>query len=450
MMKLIKRWAPVIIVIPLFLPFLHPLLIPLVGVPSHLLWFTHVATTAAVTYRYGHKGALLIVPLSLSIVVACERLFGAGYWIPADWFTVLALGISSLFVNLLMVGFGLYARRITQRYQILFQELTIGVLRLDRRFIILAANPEACRILDLNEQDLTGTPVNEVLSDNVPDIQHLDEMQSWEGSIQVGPSGEQQERYVLMTALILSQPYGIQLLVVDRTMEVVQEREIGRQSKLASLGEALAGVAHEFKNPLQIISGYAELAAHTEQSSEKMRENFVKIKEQGDRMRDMVQDLLGYSRQDIETSEKVDVVELIRELMSMERIALGKRYNVVEDMQWEGTIEVSRNRIEQILLNFISNAYDSIAEKGGSTITIGTRVEGDWLEISVKDDGPGIPEDVIEKVFDPFVTTKEKGEGTGLGLAISQRFARSMDGELIAANLPAGGAAFTLRLPLKR
>jgi len=446
----LTRLVPFIAFIPLLLPLIHPLLIPVFGVASHLLWFSHAASTAVVTFNYGRKGALIIIVMSLAMVVAGERAFGNDYGSPAEWATVFALGTSTLFVNLLMVGFGLYARQITQRYQILFKELTIGVIRLDSAHKIVAINPEASRIFDLPDDQLLGLDINEILSDDVPDLKEMETMQSWNGRIRVGKTDEQLERYVLMVALALSHPHRVQLLVVDRTIEEAQEREIERQSKLSSLGEALAGVAHELKSPLQVISGYAELATHVDQSPETMRDNFIKVKEQSDRMRDMAQDLLGYSRQDEEVGETVEIGELINDIVSMEKIALGKHFSLNKDIKWDGSVVANKGRIEQILLNLISNAGDSIREKGGSTITVTTSANEEWLEISVQDDGVGISEDIIEKVFEPFATTKEKGKGTGLGLAISQRFARSMDGELVAGNTQEGGAIFTLKLPLER
>ncbi len=441
-------WEPVVVAVLLLLPFLHPVLIPLVGAPSHLAWFAHALAVALITYRYGWAGAPWIVLLSILLVIWGERTFGTGYGDPAEWATAIALGIATLLVNTLMVGFAAYARAMTRRHTLLFSELTVGVLRLDRHHVVRAVNPEASRILSVEADNLVGRPVGEGLPSNWPDIHEIEQGKGWNGTVRVGSGDEAEERHVIIFVLTLERPHAVQVLIVDRTLEVAQEQEIARQSKLASLGEALAGVAHEFKNPLQVISGYAELASHIEQDAETLRERFGKVKEQADRMNTMVQDLLGYSRRSSEDREEVDLGDLIHDVVAMERIALGKRIRLVEQIDWNGTICASASKVQQILLNFISNSADAMAEGGGTTITVRTARVDDHIEIEVSDDGPGVPEEFLDKVFQPFATTKEKGKGTGLGLAISMRFARSMEGEIVAANRSEGGASFTLQLPL--
>ncbi len=440
-------WELVLAAALLLLPLLHPLLIPLIGVPSHLTWFAHALAVALVTYRFGFAGAPWVVLLSALLVLGGERTFGTDYGIPADWATAIALTVATLAVNILMVGFAAYARAMTRRHTLLFSELTVGVVRLDRHHAVRDVNPEASRILAIPGEEMAGRPVGEVLPASWPDINEIGKT-GWNGTVRVGSGDEAEELQVIIFVLTLERPHAVQILIVDRTLEVAQEQEIARQSKLASLGEALAGVAHEFKNPLQVISGYADLAAQVEQDADTLRERFGKVSEQADRMNNMVQDLLGYSRRSSEDKEMVDLGELIGDVVAMERIALGKRIRLVEQIDWQGTICASASKVQQILLNFISNSADAMAEGGGSTITVRTAMKDDQIEIEVFDDGPGVPQEFLDKVFQPFATTKEKGKGTGLGLAISMRFAKSMEGEIIAANRPKGGASFTLQLPL--
>jgi len=441
-------WEPVLAAFALLLPMLHPMLIPVVGAPSHLAWFAHALVVAIITYRYGFRAAPWILVLSALLVFWGERTFGGGNGNPADWATAIALGVSTFAVNLLMVGFAAYARAMTRRHTLLFSELTVGVLRLDRHHIVRAVNPEAIRILAGTMDGLVGRPVTELLPQGWPDLNDIGKM-GWNGTVLVGSGEHAEERQVIIYVLTLEHPHAVQVLIVDRTMEAAQEQEIARQSKLASLGEALAGVAHEFKNPLQVISGYAQLADQAEQDADTLRDRFGKVKEQADRMDSMVQDLLGYSRRSSEEQEMVELGDVVRDVVAMQRIALGKRVRLVEQIDWEGAVCSSANKVQQILLNFISNSADAIADGTGSTITVRTGTADGSVECEVFDDGPGIPEEFFEQVFQPFATTKEKGKGTGLGLAISMRFARSMEGELVAANRPEGGASFTLRLPLE-
>lgn len=432
----------------LVLPALHPLFRPLVGAPSHLLWFVHVLAAGTAAYRFGRSGALPLFLASPILIVAGERLFGWGYGVPADWQTVIALAVSAGLLNFLMIWFGLYARRMTHRYQMLFDRVTLGVIRTDARDRIVASNPQAQRILGRGAHELEGCDIAEVLPRNAPSLKALEEAGGWTGRIRTGGERDPGLIDVVLAVIHQDDPLGHQILIVDRSMEVLQEREIQRQSKLATLGEALAGVAHEFKNPLQVIAGYAELGAMREQPAGKTQKDFATIKEQADRMRDMVQDLLGYSRPSAgaETA-RVDPAALVGKIVSMQRIALGKRVRLTEQIEWNGTLCASANRIEQILLNFISNSADAL-EGGGGRINVRLYASDDRLNIEISDNGPGIDPDFFARLFQPFATTKPEGKGTGLGLAISQRFARSMDGQIVAQNRPEGGASFTLHLPL--
>jgi len=122
-------------------PAAHPLLMPFVGVPSHLLWWVHVLPVALVTYRWGRRGAAIALPVSAVLVIVGELAFGAGYGVSADWATVWALTTALGFTNLLVVSFALYARRTARRYQVLFDAALSGVIRTDGATRVEAANP---------------------------------------------------------------------------------------------------------------------------------------------------------------------------------------------------------------------------------------------------------------------------------------------------------------------
>ncbi len=440
-----QRIVMVTVVIPFLLPLAHPLLIPWMGVPSHLLWWAHVLPVAVASYHLGRRGALAGIVVSAVTVALGERLFGSGYGVPATWLTAVTLTTGVSATHVLVAGFALYARSATRRYRTLFSVARSGLLHLDRHGHVIAANPAALELLGvswatLHRRTLTTVPGLNLL----PDIDTL-ERSPWSGAVCTDAEGAQHHLHLSVLAFPDGDSGGHQVFLVDRTTEVAQEKEIERQGRLSTLGEALAGVAHEIKNPLTVILSYAELGADSPDLPEQAREDLVLIREQAQRIRDMVQELLGFSRTRAD-SGSFEVVELIRRVLVVQRMAHGSAVRFSAEVTWEGRAAGSAAKAEQILTNLLANAADAV-ERGRGEVT--TRVEVDDLgrvRITVRDDGPGVPPDLTERIFEPFLTTKKEGEGTGLGLAISRKLAETMGGSLELDPTPNPGATFVLTL----
>lgn len=433
-------------------PVAHPLLIPLVGVPSHLLWWVHVLPVAFFTYRFGRWGALGTILFSTALVLVGERTFGAGYWAAAPWETAGSLAAALAFTNLLVGAFALYARTMTARYQLLFGGVTVGVIRTDARGRIRDANARAREILALPSARLVGRRLQALVeSPSLRSMGDLADRGGWTGRVELASDGKIPKRTLHAFVLAVQNPgrQGYQVILADRSVEVLREQELQRKSKLASLGEALAGVAHELKNPLTTIIGQAQLGLMGETSPDETDEILEIVDQQADRMKNLVDELLGFSRAD-DGSSRTAIHTLLSRIVRVQAIALRNDMELRTRLEYQGEVWASPTKVEQIALNLISNAADAIREGDGGAITVACRDDGDWVEVEVSDDGPGIPEEVLSRVFRPFVTTKPQGEGTGLGLAISRRLASSMGGKLTARNRDEGGASFVLRLRRQR
>jgi signal transduction histidine kinase len=262
----------------------------------------------------------------------------------------------------------------------------------------------------------------------------------------VGHPDDAADVHVTVAASGGDDPPGHQILFVDRTEEVLRDREIERQGRLAALGATLSGVAHELKNPLQVIGAYAELALEPGAPAGETTEALETILGQSRRMKDLIQELLGFSRRGAAKSA-VRLEELIGEILRIQRVARGRAVRFEETLRWRGEVEASGAKVEQILINLVSNAVDAVPAGQGVVEVRLMEVDGDAV-VTVADNGPGIPPDLADRIFDPFISTKPEGEGTGLGLAICRRLASSMGAELTAGNRPEGGAVFTLRIPV--
>ena len=252
----------------------------------------------------------------------------------------------------------------------------------------------------------------------------------------------------LLTTAIRSGPPadpGYHVFLVDRTPEVAQRIEIERMGQLATLGETLAGVAHELRNPLTAIIGCADMGLAERLSQAEAREVLRTIRDQAGRMKDLSDDLLGYAHPRSE-DERTAIHELVPRITRVLRIALRNRdVNLVTRVDGEGVVAARAGRIEQIVQNLVFNAAD--AARGPATITVSVYSREENIVVEVADDGPGFSEGLEDAIFEPYFTTKAENGGTGLGLAISRRLARSMGGDLTARNLSPRGAALTLIVP---
>ncbi len=427
-------------------PALHPLLIPWAGVASHLLWWVHVLPVAMLVYRYGSVALVSSIVGSVGLLVLGERLFGFGYGVPADRATIVSLSIALAFTEALVAGFALYTRRVTRGYRILFEGTENGVIRTDAEGRILEVNPAAEAVLGKSRGQMLGTRIGSIegLKD-LPPLSVIESRGGWTGSIETDEDESVRTSHYIVAAFGQDDPEGHQVILMDRTKEVAAELEWSRQRKLATLGESLAGVAHELRNPLAVIMAEIELArTDPDVSREELLESMSGIGRQAERIRGLADELLGYSRAPSgEGTVRID--KLLRRLLKIEEMVRGRAIRWEERIEWEGEVRVPELRLEQVVTNLLSNAAEAMVEGRGE---LHCRREGERIEIEVLDTGPGIPEELMDRIFSPFVTTRGDSGGTGLGLAISRRLAIAMGGTLTARNRPTGGAAFHLSLPV--
>ncbi|MDT8340545.1 MAG: ATP-binding protein [Longimicrobiales bacterium] len=427
------------------LPFGHPLLMPLVGMPSHLLWWLHVLPVAILTWRHGRRAALLAVLAGGALVIAGERTVGAGFGVPADWPTTLTLAGGTLLTHVLVAGFALHARSVAGRYRALFRAARAGILHLNSAGRVVEANPAALKLLGLSADALRGlTPAEVPGLHGCPGPEVLRET-PWPAVLCVGAGEFCREVHLSVTAFPAGDG-GHQVFLVDRTTEVAQQREIARQGHLSSLGEGLAGVAHELKNPLTVIHTLAEIGAADGALPGETRDDLAEIQRQARNMSEMVKELLGFSRTRRETAAfRLDA--LVRRTLVMQRMTHGAAVEIAEVLEWTGEVPGSAARVEQILTNLVANAVDAVEPGRGRIEVRVTRVGDGPVRVTVRDNGPGVPRELAEQIFAPFVTTKGEGAGTGLGLAISRKLAETLGGALELDAVGGPGASFTLTLP---
>jgi nitrogen fixation/metabolism regulation signal transduction histidine kinase len=435
------------VLVALLLPAFHPLLTPFVGVPSHLLWWVHVRPVAITVFRRGRLAAVGMLLVSTTLLISFERMFGSGFS-PTDWTTVLSLAVALALTNVLVSSFALHARSVTLSYHQLFHASKSAVLRVDDKGHVISVNPAAEKLLATPSGELEGRLLGSIGS--LACLPPVDVLvgSSWSGRMCDDASESPRETYVTATATRAGETGEHQILLFDRTLDVAQEREIERQGRLSTLGESLAGVAHELKNPLQVIITYAQLGKHAEGISKELASDLAAIDEQASKMNRLISELLGFSRRR-ERAERFLVHELVRRTAAVHRVTHRGHIEIEEDVRWRGAVTVSEPKVEQVLTNLISNAADAVDERSG-TVRISVERKGDRVRLTVSDNGAGIAADDADRIFEPFRTTKPEGQGTGLGLPISRKLTQSMGGDLllVAGQGDLGGAEFALEIPL--
>jgi signal transduction histidine kinase len=226
------------------------------------------------------------------------------------------------------------------------------------------------------------------------------------------------------------------------------QSQLVQKEKLASLGQLVAGAAHEINNPLAAILGYTELLSSNEALGSKQAALALKIGQQARRTRDLVSDLLSFARQAPAEKALVDLGSLLHRAVQMESLQLeGKKVRVETRMTPDlPRIWGNANQLFQCCLQIIGNAMDALEEVGGGVLTAEARREGDEVVMEFSDSGPGIREPL--RVFDPFYTTKPIGKGTGLGLSATYGVVQDHHGQIACYNRTQGGAVFVLRFPV--
>jgi two-component system C4-dicarboxylate transport sensor histidine kinase DctB len=228
------------------------------------------------------------------------------------------------------------------------------------------------------------------------------------------------------------------------------EEGLVQAGKLAALGQMAAGITHELNQPLAALRTLSANAGVFLQRGRMMDavKNLEVIGDLIDRMGKITGQLKAFARKDPVQLRPVSLKRsLANGLFLLNQKATEQRVTIAEE--WPGRdvwVLGDPTRLEQVIVNLGANAMDAMVGQAHQRMTIAVIVVGDWVQIAVRDNGPGIPEHHLPRLFEPFFTTKESGQGLGLGLVISIGIARELGGDLTAANRPEGGAEFVLRL----
>lgn len=244
------------------------------------------------------------------------------------------------------------------------------------------------------------------------------------------------------------------------------QQQLIRQEKLASLGQLTAGIAHEIKNPLNFVNNFSQLSselveelvnAKTEEErtelGNNLKKNLEKIHHHGHRADCIVKNMLEHARSGSGKKEPVELIPLMDEYIALAYHGMRAEYpefncEIKKDFDPRmPKINCVQQDVARVFLNILSNAFHAVKDKQGAKVEASIHLQNGKCEISIQDNGKGIPAPLKEKIFEPFFTTKSSGEGTGLGLSISYDIIKSHGGEIKLDSKEGEFTRFTVQLP---
>jgi PAS domain S-box-containing protein len=335
----------------------------------------------------------------------------------------------------------------------ILKSITSGVITVGPDGSVTTANPAAERMLVMSEFEMVPKPVTSLFLDDGGISGDVAKVLSGRLPIAlreatvVTPSGHEVH---VQASTSRMRAAGGSILGAVVTLEDVSDvraltEQLIRADRLAAMGELTAGVAHEVRNPLGVIRASVQLLEDAQCDQQRIADAASVIKQEIDRLDRVIKALLDFGRPSRPTLVHTDVNEVLGDVVLFTN-RFAKQSDVVIKESFASALPpvvADPDQLKQVFLNLVTNAVQAM-EKTGGEIELVTRGDGDYVEISISDDGPGIAEQDLPKVFDPFFT--KRAEGTGLGLTIVHRIIDEHDGHIEVSSSPQG-TRFTVSLP---
>jgi PAS domain S-box-containing protein len=357
-----------------------------------------------------------------------------------------------------------------EKYRLLVDHAHDGIF-IAQGGLIKFQNPKAQEILGCSTHELPEIPFIDLIH---PEDRHLLPKKRESGargkdipstfSVRIAKkSGE--ELWVQINAVDIKwerEPATLHF-VRDITIEKRLEAQLLQAQKMEAIGTLAGGIAHDFNNILSSVIGYTELVLDEVSKEGRLHNNLQEVLNAGRRARDLVRQILAFSRQSDQELRPLEISPIIKETLKLLRASLPSTINIKQHVAANlGTVMTDPTQVNQILMNLCTNAAHAMGEHGGTLEVNLEKVEngtdvgvrfaglspGPHLKLTVSDNGHGMTPEVKERIFDPYFTTKEKGEGTGLGLAMVHGIVKSHGGTITVYSEPEMGSTFHVYLPI--
>lgn len=352
------------------------------------------------------------------------------------------------------------------------ERISDGFFSLDDQWCFTYLNPSAANIFNTNWHDLRGQCIWDVMPDVADFFQvHMRRAMEEQNRVWVEEFYKPLDRWLAL--YVYPSPEGVSVYIQDvseykrlKLEHRRMEKQMQKAQKMDAIGQLTAGIAHDFNNILASINGYTDLALTrcVGEGQEKLQEYLGQVYKAGERARDLIQQMMAYSRSTAADMSALDPRPLIRETVKMMRATLPASIQLNFDAPADDEpliINMEPVQLQQTIMNLCVNARDAMHGKGQLDLRLKVVhqsriecaschgvVEGDYVELRVRDSGDGMSPDVLEHLFEPFFTTKDVGEGTGLGLSVVHGIMHEHRGHISVESEIEQGTTFNLLFPL--
>lgn len=350
-------------------------------------------------------------------------------------------------------------RRSELQYRNLYENAIDPILIFEPEHeIILEVNNQACETYGFRREEFIGMSLKKITKDvgrGEQQIYKLMRNRTFRNFETVHFRKDGAAIDILASSAVIEYDGKEAVLSIHR--DVTERKRLQQQliqsEKMAALGQLVSGVAHELNNPLTSVIGYTQLVYQSDSLDEQARERLGIVTREAERTRRIVSNLLSFARQHKPARVEVDINELLERTLELRAYEMRVSNILVEtDLHSIPKVCGDDHQLQQVFMNIIINAEQAIRDnkkEGKLRITSEvSRNDQPKVVVKISDDGPGILPQHVEKVFDPFFSTKPIGKGTGLGLSITYGIVKEHGGGVTAENNRNGGATFTVELPV--
>lgn len=342
---------------------------------------------------------------------------------------------------------------LTRYLETLIQNFPIGVVVLDPDKQVRLINYAAVDILNYKHKPAINHPLSDLLQgisitvrEDIKDMIDSQRTSQWDGvqleeakllKIYAFPLRDDDENFI-----------GSTLVFQDISMDKDLNDYFIQSEKMASVAEVAVGVAHEINNPLFIIQNYIELIK-VRSADKDTQEKIGKIESELERIVEILTSLLSFSRIKNLPDRRVNPRIILDETILLLTHAIAeKRIRIIKHFPPEDVFIVGEeNKFKQLFMNLLSNSIDAVLDNGKIEIRLSEVPDSEFIEVAIQDNGSGIPEDLNDKIFSPFFSTKISKKNTGLGLSICRHILEELGGTIGFTSIPGQNTVFTIRLP---
>lgn len=349
------------------------------------------------------------------------------------------------------------------RFQNILDMASDAIVSIDEKRQIILFNKQAQRIFGYEANEVLGTTLERLLPERFRERHpaHVKKFAA-EGSsarlmserpelFGLRKNGEEFPVEITISKVELAGEFILTAIIRDVTEQKKMECIVLQSEKMSAVGQLAAGVAHEINNPLGVILGFAQNVAKRIKPGDPFELPLKSIEREAVRCKNLVQDLLTFSRLGKGEKEFMDLREAIESALALVQAqSKVKNVDLVKEISEVPKIVANKNQIQQIIINLSNNAIDAMPNGGRLVIGVKKTMENgrDEVEIRVQDTGQGIPESIRAQIFNPFFTTKESGKGTGLGLSLVYEIVQKHSGRILLDSEMGKGTTFRILLPL--